>query len=63
MLIERSVHDDIAESPELRSAEWLREEITDHLVSWAICKSDVLAFGDIRHKKLSDVHVPCPFSA
>ena len=57
------VHDDIAEASEFCYPHRLGEEITDHLVCWAVIYGDVLAFGHVRDEAIPDVRVVGVFAA
>ena len=52
-----NVHDDVSKAAELRSSNRLREEVTYHLVSWAMLNGDVPALEYISNEKIPDVHV------
>ena len=51
MLIMSDIHDDVAETTEFRPAEGFSEEITYHLVGWAIHDVDVPPPLHVGHKK------------
>ncbi len=63
VLIMINIHDDISEATKLCSSHRLREEVSDHLVSWAVFDSDVPALEYISDEKISDVHMPCSLAA
>ena len=51
------VHDDIAEAAEFCSPPRPGEEITDHLVYWAVVDGYVLTLGHVPDQEISGVHV------
>ena len=63
ILIMTDIHDDIAEPAELSPTERLGEEVTNHLIGWAVHNVNVSASLHVRNEEVSNIHVHRPLAA